>query len=133
MRALCLLLAALALAGCQTANYDIGLPQPGDEAWAPTMVEHSASEAIDGSLFASPQMFTLFQDRRAYRVGDILTIVLAERTQSSKRAGTNIDKATGVGLAAPTVGNKTFDDLSASIEGSRNFNGAAATSQPAPP
>ena len=129
MRALCLLLAALALAGCQTANYDIGLPKPGDEAWAPTMVEHSASEAIDGSLFASPQMFTLFQDRRAYRVGDILTIVLAERTQSSKRAGTNIDKATGVGLTAPTVGNKTFDDLSASIEGSRNFNGAAATSQ----
>lgn len=117
------------LAGCQSVNYDLGVPQPGDENWAPPMVKVSEDAGRDGSLFADRNVFALFQDRRAYREGDILTVMLAERTQSSKRANTAIDKSSGIGVGAPLIGGETFDDIATSVNGSRDFNGGASTSQ----
>ncbi|EKE73979.1 flagellar basal body L-ring protein FlgH [Gallaecimonas xiamenensis] len=128
MRVLALML-MLALAGCQSIHYDLGVPQPGESDWAPTLVEANAQPGEDGSLYAPAQMFTLFQDRRAYRVGDILTIVLDEQTQSSKRADTSLDKQSSMGIGAPVFGNKTFNDLGASVDANRNFAGGASASQ----
>lgn len=128
MRALNLFWLVL-LAGCQSLNYDLGVPQPGDEDWAPPVVQVSGDTGRDGSLFANRQVFALFQDRRAYREGDILTVLLAERTQSSKRANTSIDKNSNIGLNTPVIGGETFDDFSASVQGNRDFKGGASTSQ----
>ncbi|WKE66534.1 flagellar basal body L-ring protein FlgH [Gallaecimonas kandeliae] len=128
MRALTLLL-LLALAGCQSARYDIATPEPGEQDWAPTLVQGDKAQGEDGSLYAKPSMLTLFQDRRAYRVGDILTIVLNEQTQSSKKADTSLDKSSSVGLAAPQLGNKELGDLSATLDGKRAFAGGASASQ----
>ncbi|MDX9874819.1 MAG: flagellar basal body L-ring protein FlgH [Spongiibacteraceae bacterium] len=118
----------LALAGCRSLDYELGLPRPGDAEWAPTVVEHSDTSE-DGSLFAESQVFALFQDRRAYRAGDILTVILAERTQSSKRADTAIDKSAGIELGVPVLGDRRFEDFSASVSGSRDFSGGARASQ----
>lgn len=128
MRALAVLF-MLTLAGCQSAHYDIAVPEPGESDWAPTLVENNAAPGEDGSLYSQVQMFTLFQDRRAYRVGDILTIVLNEQTQSSKKADTSLDKKSGIGIAAPVFGNKTLNDASASVDANRNFAGGASASQ----
>lgn len=74
----------LLLGGC--ATYELKAPEPGDEKWAPSRPMLSASgKGEDGSLYRGDYMMTLFQDRRAYRIGDILTVVLEERTQSSKK------------------------------------------------
>ena len=40
-------------------------------------------------MFETGYNWSLTADRRAYRVGDILTVILEESTQSSKQAKTN--------------------------------------------
>ncbi|MGL5320600.1 MAG: flagellar basal body L-ring protein FlgH, partial [Aeromonas veronii] len=81
----------LLLGGC--ATYELQAPEPGDEKWAPSRPKVTATaQGEDGGLYRGNYMMTLFQDRRAYRVGDILTVVLEERTQSSKKANTSMSK-----------------------------------------
>lgn len=123
------LLATIVLSSCSTMNYDLAAPEPGDDEWSPTVVPQETVHGYDGSLYAQAQMMTLFQDRRAYRVGDILTVVLAEQTQSSKRSDAAIDKSSGIGIAAPVLGNKQFSDLGATVDADRNFSGGASASQ----
>lgn len=132
MRSLILLLtlASVLLTGCQSAQYDIAVPQPGDAEWAPTVIDDASDAQRDpGSLYASAQLFTLFQDRRAYRTGDILTVTLDEATESSKNAGTSIDKSSGVSIGAPTFGTKTIEELMAEINAERDFSGEASANQ----
>lgn len=126
---LMLLLTSLILAGCQSASYELGAPKPGDEAWQPTLVTTKDSARDPGSLYAESQLFTLFQDRRAYRTGDVLTVTLNEATESSKQSGTNIGKSSSVGIGAPTIGRKTIDDLAAQMNGDRDFSGKASSDQ----
>lgn len=71
---------------------------------------------------------TLFQDRRAYRVGDILTVMLTEETESSKKADTSYNKNAGVGFVAPVFGSNSID-AAVNIDADRNFDGSASSSQ----
>lgn len=123
-----MMLAALVLTGCQAPHYSKSA-SPGEDNWQPTVVKTGAVHGHDGSLFAPQQVMTLFQDRRAYRVGDILTVVLNEQTQSSKRSDTAINKNSGVGIAAPVFGNETVNDMRATIDADRDFSGGATASQ----
>ncbi|MCV6070315.1 flagellar basal body L-ring protein FlgH, partial [Escherichia coli] len=66
---------------------------------------------------------------RAYRVGDVLTVQLSEETSSSKNAGTKFGKSSAINLVAPTIGTKTIDELGVSVDGKRNFDGSASSSQ----
>ncbi|QUJ68647.1 flagellar basal body L-ring protein FlgH [Photobacterium sp. GJ3] len=116
------------LTGC-TLRPEFTTPKPDDEAFAPPVLDYSLPDATDGSLYRNNYMMTLFQDRRAYRVGDILTIVLDEETQSSKKADTTFSKDSEVGITAPIIGNYTANNLSASIDASRGFDGSAQSSQ----
>ncbi|EIG8244171.1 flagellar basal body P-ring protein FlgI [Escherichia coli] len=68
-------------------------------------------------------------DRRAYRVGDILTVILEESTQSSKQAKTNFGKSNTVDIGAPTIFSHTKDKLSGSIDANRDFDGSATSQQ----
>lgn len=82
-----------------------------------------------GSLFKRNQMLTLFSDRRAYRVGDILTVVLNERTQSSKSAATALEKDTELGLAVPIAGNLNTQDLNLGLNANSAFDGSSQANQ----
>jgi len=76
----------------------------------------------------------LFEDRKATRVGDILTVRLRERTNASKNSQTSTSKATETTLANPTVfgrpitkgGTPLFDG---SLSGDSSFDGAGSSSQ----
>ncbi|MGR5456847.1 flagellar basal body L-ring protein FlgH, partial [Vibrio alfacsensis] len=63
------------------------------------------------------------------RVGDVLTILLVEETQSSKKADTKFGKTSKVDFGAATVGGNTFDETAVGLNGSRAFDGSAASSQ----
>ncbi|MEF1336929.1 flagellar basal body L-ring protein FlgH, partial [Vibrio rotiferianus] len=104
-------------------------PSPDSEEYAPPKLDYTLPEAKSGSLYRHQYTMTLFQDRRAYRVGDILTVLLSEETESSKKAGTQFGKKSGVNFAAPTIGTQTIDELGVSIDGSRSFDGSASSSQ----
>ncbi|TKL86063.1 hypothetical protein DVW31_15485, partial [Enterococcus faecium] len=72
----------LLLAAC-SSKPDSPLADADDwDSTAPALLSQDAPPASAGSLYTDGYMFTLFADKRAYRVGDILTVSLDERTQS---------------------------------------------------
>ncbi|MGL5286770.1 flagellar basal body L-ring protein FlgH [Aeromonas sp. RU39B] len=127
MRRLILALLPLWLAACST--YEVLPPKDDDEAWKPSVPKQVADRGEDGSLYRGDYMFALFQDRRAYRVGDILTVTLAESTQSSKKAATALGKSSSVNVDAPTFGTKTRSNLAATFGLDSDFDGSATASQ----
>ncbi|NRF62653.1 flagellar basal body L-ring protein FlgH [Vibrio coralliilyticus] len=121
-------LVVILLAGC-AGRQEFTPPEPDEEKYAPPTLDYSLPAAQNGSLYRHQYSMTLFQDRRAYRVGDMLTVVLSEETESSKKADTKYGKNSSVGFAAPSLGGKTIDELAASIDAQRAFDGSASSSQ----
>ena len=87
-----------------------------------------------GALYQTGFGINLYDDRRAMRAGDIVTIVLQEKTRSSKTAATNISKGSVSEMPEPTVLGSVISGsgtagLFNSIENSNKFNGAADSDQ----
>ncbi|MEC7940385.1 MAG: flagellar basal body L-ring protein FlgH [Pseudomonadota bacterium] len=120
--------AMVLLAGCAGRD-EFTPPEPNTAEYAPPVLDYTLPDAQSGSLYRHQYTMTLFQDRRAYRIGDILTVHLSEETSSSKKAGTQFGKSSNINFAAPTFGSQTIDDLGVSVDGSRNFDGNASSSQ----
>ena len=103
-----------------------------DAAYAPPGEEDIVlppTQVKGGGLYNAGYNWSLTQDRRAYRVGDILTVKLDESTQASKQARTNFGKKNDISIGIPQVMGQAFDQLSGSVDGSRNFNGNATSQQ----
>lgn len=93
-----------------------------------------------GAIYQAGQEMTLFQDPKAHRVGDIITIVLVEQTSASKKADTTTAKKNDIAIANPTLfgaplsfnmpGNPHRDlNLGTTLSGSRDFTGSGDSSQ----
>lgn len=118
---------ALLLAGCESPAL---LVQKDDAAYAPPQeIVMPPAQVRGGGVYNPGYNWSLMQDRRAYRVGDILTIKLDESTQASKQARTNFGKKNEVAIGIPEAFGHSPDKLSASIDGSRSFNGDATSQQ----
>lgn len=83
----------------------------------------------DGGLFHNGTNLYLFEDLKATRVGDLLTILLTEETNASKSASLEADKQTNIDLPNPTLFGKsdyTYDDyevLRSNASASRDIEG----------
>ncbi len=87
-----------------------------------------------GSIYANGTEIRLFEDRKAGRVGDILTVRLVEQTNASKNSATSTSKSTETELANPTVFGRpiTMDGIplfQGSLSGEQVFDGTGASSQ----
>ena len=60
-------------------------------------------ERNDGAIFDTRSNITLYEDYKARRVGDILTVRLDERTDAEKEATTTIDKESSNNITNPTI------------------------------
>ncbi|HEX5353526.1 MAG TPA: flagellar basal body L-ring protein FlgH [Rhodanobacteraceae bacterium] len=122
-----LLAAVAALAGCSTPALRT------DPAWAPTPpIAQTAPPSADGAIYHANQSMELFADPRAHRVGDILTIELAENTQASKKAETTTAKKDSVDVGSATLWGKSFPlngGKIASLSGDNGFDGSGSSSQ----
>lgn len=122
-------LALALLAGCAA------MPARDDGQWAPTppMQPEVAAAPADGAIYHDNQNMELFADARAHRVGDILTIVLVESTQASKKASTSTSKKDKADVAAPTIMGKDLtingNPLSVGLDSDRSFDGNGSSSQ----
>jgi flagellar L-ring protein precursor FlgH len=126
-----MLAAAMAVAGCAQVQLE---EMPGDPAFAPLAPVTPAPDfrgqgAIQYAAFGN----SLFSDRRAAQVGDIITVRLSERTQASKDADTEITKDQEVQFNQGTVLGQDVPigdvDLSTSVTGNREFDSEAESSQ----
>jgi len=62
-----------------------------------------AEAAIDGSIYGSGGGLALFEDQKARRVGDTLTIILVEATTAKKKASTSTSKDSTTDIGNPTL------------------------------
>ena len=56
-----------------------------------------------GSIYGSCWTMSLFDDRRARQVGDIIIVRLQERTDASKQSSTATSKSQGIEVPNPTI------------------------------
>ncbi|MBL4851995.1 MAG: flagellar basal body L-ring protein FlgH [Gammaproteobacteria bacterium] len=87
----------------------------------------------NGSIFSSQYKITLFKDKKANQVGDLLTVVLVEQTTASKSADIVTDKETTINIANPTVLGRavTFGSrsLATNIATENEFEGSGSANQ----
>jgi flagellar L-ring protein precursor FlgH len=128
---------ALAAAGCASR-----MPTPGDPRFAPVYPVTPRQDVVmnNGSIYANSMGVGLYEDQRARRVGDILTVLLEERTSSSKTSGTDLNKAdeNQMGVSSlfgllpntkvPGGGDSSFT-LNSSTKNDRKFAGEASANQ----
>lgn len=74
------------------------------ESYAPTLAQPTPPAPPDGAIYRRESYIPLTSGARATRVGDILTIVLAERTSASKANSGSTDRGGSIGLTPPTTG-----------------------------
>ncbi|KAA0876673.1 flagellar basal body L-ring protein FlgH [Nitrincola tapanii] len=107
-------------------------PKPDNPYYAPVqMPSFDTPRPVNGAIYHAGTSVNLYGDGRAHRVGDILTINLTERTQSSKSSSTSIDKSSNVNLPNATVMGEPVTvfgrPLSASVGGSSSFDGDSSS------
>jgi flagellar L-ring protein FlgH len=83
---------------------------------------------VSGGVF-STDAIALTSDQRAFRVGDVVTVLLLETTQASKRAGTSFSKGSSVGVNPIGALGKTFGRTGVDISADRSFQGDATSTQ----
>ncbi|WP_070344378.1 flagellar basal body L-ring protein FlgH [Pseudomonas aeruginosa] len=126
---------ATALGGCVNPP-----PKPNDPYYAPVLPRTPLPAAQNnGAIYQAGFEQNLYDDRKAFRVGDIITITLNEKTQASKKANSDIqkDSKTKVGLTSLFGSGMTTNnpigggDLSLSAEygGSRDAKGDSQAGQ----
>ena len=86
------------LAGCVAPD-----PKPNDPFYSPVLPRTPLPAAANnGSIYQAGFEQNLYGDRKAYRVGDIITITLSENTAASKAASNGITKnsSNNIGLTS---------------------------------
>lgn len=129
-----LITAAALLQACAIAPKD-------QMSYAPTRPQpEMLPPPTQGAIYQAGQDISLFQDAKARRVGDILTIVLVEQTSASKKADTNTSKKQDDTMENPTLFGAPLSfslpghpgrnyTLGTDIKASRDFAGAGDSSQ----
>ncbi|MEM7279534.1 MAG: flagellar basal body L-ring protein FlgH [Pseudomonadota bacterium] len=123
-----LLLSTVGLQGCIVKQV---LP----ETYAPpNPVVPEPPPAIAGSIYRAGADVRLFEDLKAHRVGDILTVRLVEQTSATKSSSTSISKDSAAGYENPTVLGRPLTMggiplLSSSLSGTQSFDGAGDSAQ----
>lgn len=106
-------------------------PTPGEREYAPVIARDEKPLTVNkGSIYQPTRPMNLFSDRRSNQVGDIITIVLQERTQASKSADTSTNKNTTNNLQTPNLLDR-YADLSqlTDVNHDRTFAGGASSDQ----
>lgn len=124
------LCATVLIGGCATTPGE-KVVKPDDPIYAP--VQPSQMEPpppTRGSLYQASHSPTLFSDRKAYRIGDVITIILEERTKSTKSATTDIKRDSTANVTNPVLGGRELPiDIGAELASQSDFKGDASSDQ----
>ena len=125
MRRAALLLFVALFAGC--AQMQPPRPPAADDTPLP-LPAPQARKGSSGGVFLTEMPWSLTSDARAFRPGDVLTVVLQETTQATKRADTRFGKESSVEVTPAVVAGKTYK-TDIALGASRDFNGSASSTQ----
>lgn len=89
---------------------------------------------VNGGLYNAGMSPSLFADVKASRVGDVITVILKEKTQASKSASTSTSKESALELPSPTILGRNitlggFPLFNTSVDSANDFTGTGDSSQ----
>lgn len=86
---------------------------------------------MNGSIFQPGRNMLVFENRTAKHVGDILTVILQEKTKASKSANTTVEKDTSHEISANVLFGDTQlgDGLATQVSGAKSFEGEGSADQ----
>jgi flagellar L-ring protein precursor FlgH len=105
------------------------------ESFAPAMpVQPVLAAPTSGSIFQAGAEVRLFEDLKAGRVGDILTVQLVEQTAASTNSSTTTSRSSSASIVNPTILGRqiTADGIGlfdGNLGGESEFDGAGASNQ----
>lgn len=123
MKVLILPVAAI-LAGCASMTRS-GMPDE-PPVYIPVVAEQTRH---DGAIYTSGTEIALFEDIKAKRVGDILTVLLVEKTSGQNSADNNLSKSAGMDISTPTFGGSTRPNMAVDLNSGHTFAGETGSSQ----
>jgi flagellar L-ring protein precursor FlgH len=109
----------LGLAGCGTTPSSIV-----EHPTTARPVVQAVQTPVNGAIYQAAAYRPLFEDRRARHVGDVLTIVINEKTQAGKEASSNAAKTSAVDASIGTVAGiplKTLQGLTLGADASAEY------------
>ena len=113
-----------------------GAPRQADalaDDFTPVQPTAALGQLAPGAVYNPAAGFALFTDLRARQVGDILTVLLVERTNASKESSTSTDKGTSIDTGTPIFMGKPITNngnpLTNSFDSKNSFDGKADSSQ----
>ncbi len=120
---------SLALGACSSAP-----PIPDADPLPARSFAAPPPQASSGAIYNSHTGHGLFEDPKARAPGDLLTVLLVERTQAQKQASTSTSKESGLSITNPLIAGRPLTRDGKSIgdfnfSGSREFSGGGDTSQ----
>lgn len=125
---LCCLVTIILMTGC-------AMPKRGDPEFAPAMPRQlNMPDQHADAIYQPGTSLLLFEDIKARRVGDMITVVLQEQTDAAKSADTGTTKSTSTEITDPIIfgnnvtrnGNPIFQN---SLQSEHEFDGAGESSQ----
>ncbi len=119
------------LNACSTARMEV-VPDP---QYAPVDMKAVQFQPVNnGSIFQTGRSVRLFEDNKAFRIGDLLSVTLSESTNASKSAATTTGKDDDISIGAeallgtiPTYNGDPF--LTNSLSSERDFSGSGDSEQ----
>lgn len=121
--ALCAAVSVMLLSACASNSHMEPMPMP-EYSMVP-----SEPETPTGAIYEEGTGIPLFQDWKARRVGDIVTVFLVESTSGQNSSDTSLSQSQSANLSAPTVGGSTRGNLALDLDSGRTFAGDSDSSQ----
>jgi len=95
---------SLSVSGCATNPIPVHDPK-----FTPVYPLSSAQPIQSGgSIYRASGNHLIFEDPRAHNIGDLLTILLEEKTDASKKSSTSTAKDSTYSMATPTIAGRPF-------------------------
>lgn len=119
------LCAALLLSACAGSGHHQQVA-----ASAPAAQQTPDYGPVDGSIYRQVTARSLFEDRKARRVGDLVTVILVENMNARKSASTSTQKESSLDMPDPyLLGADAPNFLSNQLDSSRGFKGSGNSAQ----
>ncbi|MCB1671539.1 MAG: flagellar basal body L-ring protein FlgH [Gammaproteobacteria bacterium] len=119
------LLFGTGLAACKSA------PDDGMDDSIPSyeQLQLVAPRGGNGAIYKADTALALYEDAKARRIGDILTIVLVEETSGQNSMDNSINSSTELNLDTPIIGGLNKPDFNYNVGGGSSFEGQSGSSQ----
>lgn len=124
MKHLSMLLLLLVLAACASKypEHDADYPRI-------NLQRAVLPSGVSGAIYNRGMDMALFEDIKARRVGDILTVLLVEETSGQKSSDNNLTQTAAINIGAPTLGGRSYPDVAAGMNSNSNVTGESGSSQ----